>query len=103
MGIALLAAAAMVLQDCIAVVMVQAEAKNLGWTAGLMDMLGWYVGIATTTISVTSLQGHNTGQKIWVLGLVGLANIFGTKGGQLLGQRFLAGKTRDDPARPQIR
>jgi hypothetical protein len=47
--------------------MVQAEAANLGWLAGFCDTAGWYVAIATTTISVTSLSGHDTaGRKpLW--------------------------------------
>lgn len=89
MTIAVWAALAMVVSDVIAVIMVQAEAANRGWLAGIMDMLGWYVSIATTTISVTTLSGHNTANKIWVLVLVGGANVIGTKMGQVLGQKLL--------------
>jgi hypothetical protein len=89
MGIALLAAIAMVASDVLATIMVQAEAANLGWLAGFCDTAGWYVAIATTTISVTSLSGHDTARKIWVLGLVGAANLFGTKLGQVTGKRVL--------------
>lgn len=103
MTLALVAAGTMLVQDVISVILVQAEAANRGWLAGLMDMLGWYVGIATTTISVTSLQGHDTSQKVEVLVLVGAANVFGTKLGQVVGQHFLAKKERLDPSRPQIR
>ena len=85
-----MAAGCMLITDVLGTVMVQAEAANRGWLAGLMDMLGWYVGIATTTISVTSLAGNNTAQKIWVLALVGAANVLGTKLGQVTGKWLLA-------------
>lgn len=89
MTVALIAAGCMVLQDIISVILVQAEAANRGWLAGICDMFGWYLAIATTSISVTSLQGHSLSQKIWVLALVGAANIVGTKSGQVLGKRLL--------------
>ena len=89
MAVAVWAALAMVCTDVIAVIMVQAEAANRGWLAGACDTVGWYVGIATTTISVTTLSGHNTTAKIWVLVLVGAANLLGTKLGQVTGQRIL--------------
>jgi hypothetical protein len=89
MKIALIAALAMVATDVLGTVMVMAEAKERGWLAGIMDCLGWYVSILTTTISVTSLQGHDTTQKVWVLVLVGAANIFGTKLGVVTGRALM--------------
>lgn len=91
MIIALIAAATMVVTDVIGVVMVQAEAHNRGWLAGWLDTLGWLVGIATTTISVTALQGHSLSEKILVVGLVSAANLFGTKLGQVVGKRIVKG------------
>lgn len=99
MSYALLAAACMLITDVLATIMVMAEAANRGWLAGIMDCAGWYVGIATTTISVTTLSGHDTVRKIWVLVLVGAANVFGTKLGQVTGQRLL-GRLRARPALP---
>lgn len=93
MTTALIAAAAMVVADILATIMVMAEAKERGWLAGLLDMAGWYVGIATTTISVSSLEGHNTMQKVYVLVFVGLANVVGTKLGQVTGSKLLKSKT----------
>ena len=89
---ALLAAAAMVISDILATVMVMAEAREMGWLAGLLDMLGWYVGILTTTVSVSTLSGHDTADKIYVLAFVGLANVIGTKLGQVTGSRLLKSK-----------
>jgi hypothetical protein len=89
MTIAIWAALAMVASDVLATIMVQAEAANRGWLAGAMDTAGWYVGITTTTISVTTLNGNNTDAKVAVLVLVGAANLFGTKLGQVTGQRLL--------------
>ncbi len=89
MTVAIIAAVAMVATDVLGVVMVMAESHNRGWLAGSMDTAQWLVGIATTTISVTALQGHSVGEKILVVGLVSAANLFGTKLGQLLGQRLV--------------
>lgn len=87
--IALIAAGAMVASDVLGTIMVMAEASNRGWLAGIMDCAGWYVAIATTTISVSTLSGHDTAQKIYVLIFVGAANILGTKLGQVIGSRIM--------------
>ncbi len=89
MHIVILAALAMVVQDILAVMMVQAEARDRGWTAGFLDAAGWGFGIATTTISVTALQGHSTGLKIAVVVAVTAANIIGSKMGQVIGTRYI--------------
>lgn len=87
--VAVWAALAMVVTDVLGTIMVQAEAANRGWLAGCCDTLGWYVSIATTTISVTTLAGHDTAKKVWVLVLVGAANLLGTKLGQVTGKWLL--------------
>lgn len=89
MTIALLAAAAMFLQDLVAVPLTQAEARNKAHLAGLLDTLGWLVAIATTFISVNTLQGHNFSAKVWVIVLVSGANYFGTVLGTKIGGRFV--------------
>ena len=94
MLIALLAAGCMVCQDILATIMVQAEAANRGWLAGLMDMLG-FVAISTTAISVNALNGHGCLiNKVLVLAFVGAANVFGTKLGQVSGHWLLTRKAR---------
>jgi hypothetical protein len=90
---ALIAAGCMVISDLLATIMVMAEAREMGWLAGFLDMACWYVSIATTSISVTTLAGHDTTEKILVLLLVGAANVFGTKLGQVTGSRLLKSKT----------
>lgn len=103
--IALVAAGCMVLTDILGVCMVMMEAANRGWLAGVFDTAGWYVSIATTTISVSALSGHDTTKKIEVLILVGAANLFGTKLGQVSGHAILTRKQRPDsrsrPKRPE--
>ena len=89
MTIALLAALTMVVTDILGTIMVQAEAANRGWLAGLMDAAGWIVSIITTTISVATLSGHNFSEKVWVVALVTAANILGTKLGQVMGQKLM--------------
>jgi hypothetical protein len=86
--IALIAAACMVLTDILATTMTLAETRGHGWIAGFLDMAAWYVSIATTSISVTTLGGHNTTQKVYVLALVGAANVIGTKLGEATGSRL---------------
>lgn len=90
---ALIAAVTMVVTDILGVVMVMAEARNRGWLAGWMDTAQWIVGITTTTITVTVLQGHSFAMKALVVILVSAANLFGTKLGQMIGQRFVTDAT----------
>lgn len=92
MIVALVAAIAMVVTDIVGVIQVQAEAANRGWLAGFCDAIAWGVGIATVTISVSALQGHNMGEKILVVALVTVANIVGTKLGQVIGKKLLASR-----------
>jgi len=87
-GLPLLAAVAMFIQDSIGVIEVQAEALNKGWIAGFCNAGKWIVAITCTTISVSVLQGHNLSQQVLVVILVGAANILGSKTGQLIGQHF---------------
>lgn len=87
--VALIAALSMICADVLATVMVQMEAANHGWFAGVMDGLGWIVGITTTSISVRVLNGHSTTGKVWVILFVTVANVLGTKLGQVTGQKLL--------------
>lgn len=86
---AVLAALCMVVVDVVSTVMVQAEAANRGWLAGIMDTLGWYPSIVCTTLCVLALDGRSMVDKIAVLVFVGLANLFGTKLGQVVGQEIM--------------
>ncbi len=90
--IALLAGAAMFVQDLLSAPLSQAEARNRAHLAGLLDTVGWIVAITTTFISVDVLQGHSLSAKIMVVVLVSGANYFGTLLGTKLGKRYV----RDD-------
>lgn len=87
--IVLLAAIAMVATDVLGTIMVVSEARGRGWIAGWCDTAGWLVSITTTTISVSSLTGHDTARKVAVVLAVSAANLFGTRLGQYLGNRFV--------------
>jgi cytochrome b len=87
--VALAAAGAMVVQDILSVLLVQAEARNHAWLSGLFDSLSWLAAITTTTISVTTLQGHNLEGKVLVVVLVSAANVLGSAAGVALGERFI--------------
>ena len=91
MWIAFLAAGSMIIQDLLATLLVQAEARNKAWLAALMDACGWFFGILTTTVSVTALQGHSLEEKILVIVLVSLANIAGTFAGVMIGKKYIRG------------
>jgi hypothetical protein len=87
--IALYAALAMVVQDVLAVCLVQAEARNRAPLAGLLDCAQWGAAISTTTISVTALQGHSLGLKAVVVIAVTAANFGGSWLGVKIGHRFI--------------
>lgn len=89
MEIALLAGLAMVVNDIFGTLMVQAEARNRGWLAGIFDSLQWFATITTTTISVTALQGHSLHEKVLVILLVTAANLVGSVIGVLVGKRLI--------------
>ena len=96
MVVVLLAAAAMFLQDLIAVPLTQAEARNRAHLAGLLDTIGWLVAITTTFLSVDTLQGHDFSKKVGVVVGVSLANYFGTVLGTKLGKRFVKDQTFEE-------
>jgi hypothetical protein len=53
----------MLVQNVLAVFLVQAEARNRALLAGLLDCLMWPAGMVTTMITVTALQSHHAGLK----------------------------------------
>ena len=87
--VALLAGVAMVLQDVLGVLLTQAEARDKAILAGILDSVGWLAAIATTTLTVTVLQGHSTEEKIVVILVVTLANFVGTVTGTLIGKKYI--------------
>lgn len=96
MNVALLAALCMVVQDVVAVVMVQAENRSRGWLAGILDAFAWCFGMATTTVAVSTLQGHHTAAKVAVIVAVSVANVLGSKLGQVVGDRFIPATRKDE-------
>ena len=86
----LVAAVCMLIQDILGVLLVDAESRGHGWMAGGLDSASWLLAIATTTISVTALQGHSLGQKAEVLVAVSAANVIGSRLGVYFGERFVA-------------
>ncbi len=86
---ALAAAAAMLVNDVAAVLLVQAEARNRAGLSAIFDSVMWLAGISTTTISVTALQGHHLGAKALVIIAVTLANVAGCYTGVAIGRRLI--------------
>ncbi len=91
--IVLLAAVAMLFTDVLGTIMVIAEGRGRGWLAGWCDVAGWLVAITTTTISVSSLTGHDNARKVAVVLAVSCANLLGTKLGQFVGNKFVKDQT----------
>jgi hypothetical protein len=87
--IALLAACSMFTQDVLAVCLVQAEARNRAGLAALLDAVMWGAAITTTSISVTTLQGHSLGHKVAVVAAVSAANLAGSWTGVMVGKRLI--------------
>jgi hypothetical protein len=78
----------MLVQNVLAVLPVQAEARNRALLAGL-DCLMWPAGTVPTTITVTALQGHHAGLKGEVIAAVTLANFVGWSAAVRLVRRFI--------------
>jgi len=89
---ALWAALAMLVQDVMAVLLVQAEARNRATLSAILDAVMWPAGMACTTISVTALQGHHLGTKAVVVIAVELANVAGSYIAVGIGKRYIREK-----------
>jgi hypothetical protein len=87
------AALAMLVQDVMAVLLVQAEARNRATLAAAFDSIMWLASITTTTVSVTALQGHQLSVKAAVIIAVTLANVAGCYIGVAIGKRLIREKT----------
>ena len=83
------AAVAMLVQNVLAVFLVQAEARYRALLAGLLDCLMWPAGMVTTMITVPALQSHHAGLKGEVIAAVTLANFVGSSAAVSLGRRFI--------------
>jgi len=79
----------MFVQDVTAVLLVQSEARNRATLAAILDSLMWLASITTTTVSVTTLQGHHLSAKVAILVAVELANVAGSFTGVRLGKRWI--------------
>ena len=90
--IALIAAVAMIGQDILGVLMVQAENRGRGWAAGLLDAGMYIFALATYHFSLNALNGHSTTQKVIVILAVTAANVIGSKSGQVIGDRLIRPK-----------
>lgn len=96
----LAAGGCMLASDIIGAIFTQAVAKDRGWLAGILDAVGWAVGITTTDLSLAALDGHDLARKAWVIGLVSAANVLGTKWGTDLGARIMRLKLRCGVPKP---
>ena len=80
---------AMVLQDVLGILMVQAEARNHSWMTAHFDTLQMFALLTTQTISITAMQGHSLNQKVLVIIAMTLGNYVGALTGVPLGKRFI--------------
>lgn len=99
---AIIAGAAMLVEDVLGTLLVQANAKDLAWLSGLLDALAWGAGIITTTVSVTALQGHSMLAKVVVITAITIANVLGSVMGVKIGQRILKAPVPVVPVRRSV-
>lgn len=78
----------MLAENIIAVLMVQSETRHRAHLAGVLSAATWLVAIAATTISVSTLGGHDTVRKALVIAFVSAANYAGTVLGTRFGDRW---------------
>jgi hypothetical protein len=87
----------MVVSDILATVMVQAEADNRKHVAALMDTIGWFVSITTTSISINAINSNDVMRQVLVLVFVGASNYVGTYLGVGIGAKLLKRKPQAGP------
>lgn len=95
---ALAAAGAMLVNDVAAVLLVQSEARNRAGLAAIFDSVMWLASISTTTVSVTTLQGHHLDAKALVILAVTLANVAGCYIGVAIGRRWIRERENETAA-----
>lgn len=78
--VALLAFAAMCLQDVLGTVMVVFEANYNGVMAGVFDVAGWIAGLVCSALAIESIikNGWRNTRSLVLIGAVSIANFFGT-------------------------
>lgn len=86
---ALWAGLAMIGQDLLMTWLVQAEARGRAHMAGVLDSLGWPMGMITTYATVTAMQGHDGPLKGAVFASVSVANYVGTSIAVRIGRRHI--------------
>lgn len=99
---AIIAGAAMLIEDVLGTLLVQANAKGLAWLSGLLDALAWGAGIITTTVSVSALQGHSMYAKVVVITLITIANVLGSVMGVKIGDKLIKAPAPVAPVRRSV-
>jgi hypothetical protein len=82
--------------DITGTIMVQAEAKQRGWLAGTLDAVQWPMGMVTTYLTIEALAHPSLSTKALVVGFVTVANLGGTKVGQIVGKRYVTDLTLEE-------
>ena len=84
-----IAAIAMVIQDILATLLVQAESRNRSVLAGGLDALMWIAGITTTYNALDALHSPSLWHKVLTIAVMSVANVGGTMTGTVIGKRFI--------------
>ena len=84
-----LAALAMVVDDVLAVMLVQAEARNRAVLSGILDSFMWMFSMLVTVTTVNVMQGHHFEKKAVAVGAITLANFVGSMAGVRIGRRYI--------------
>jgi heme A synthase len=85
--VALLAFAAMCVQDVFGTVMVIFESRFNAPVAGLFDVGGWIAGLVCAALAIEEIikNGWRTRKSLTIIGAVSLANFAGTYAGVAIG------------------
>lgn len=85
----LVASLAMVVDDILAVLLVQSESRNRPVMAGVLDSIMWLASMIVTVTTVTTMQSHHTSTKVLVVCAITLANFTGSLVGVQIGKRII--------------
>lgn len=86
----LLAAGAMIAQDIMLTLMVQAQTRHHWALAGLLDSVGFLTQVVTYGVSIdVVIKNGLDARSLWVLAALTAANFIGTGLGTILGDRWI--------------
>jgi len=93
-----LATIAMVFEDVLSVLLVQAEARDRAVLSGVLDSIAWAFSMVVTVATVDVMQGHHNSVKVLAVGAITIANFVGSLVGVQIGKRTIKTRRINDAA-----